>query len=304
MANVESSLTITELVRQFIRAKRVEGLSKFTLTFYDQQLAHFTRFCDLQGVMVIAGVDANLLRGFLGWHAETGHNPGGLHAAYRAVRVFLFWFEVEFEPEGWKNPIARVKAPKVPVQVLDPAPVDDVQRMMKSCDVGTVLGARDLAVLCVLVDTGIRARELLAIDRDDFDPVTGEIVIQHGKGDKPRSVYLGAKAKRAVRGYLKLRDDDDPALFVTGGGERLRYGGLRGLVRRRAALAGVPAPDLHAFRRLFALSMLRAGVDLLTLSRLMGHTSLQMLSRYAKQINDDLAIAHAKSSPVDRMKGR
>jgi site-specific recombinase XerD len=142
--------------------------------------------------------------------------------------------------------------------------------------------------------------EVLAFNRDDIDLITGVLLIRSGKGRKPRSVYLGDKSRRALRSYLKEREDYNPALWITPSGARLGQSGLQMLLRRRAGQAGVPAPSPHDFRRAFAIERWRAGVDLLTLSQLMGHTSLQVLSRYVKQIGEDLEQAAKQSSPVDR----
>lgn len=65
--------------------------------------------------------------------------------------------------------------------------------------------------------------------------------------------------------------DNQPALRVTDVGERLEYGGLPAILTRRAKRAGVKAPPLHAFRRAFAINMLRAGVDVFRMQKLMGH---------------------------------
>jgi len=103
-----------------------------------------------------------------------------------------------------------------------------------------------------------------------------------------------------LKRYLKLRSDLNPALWVSRSGERLTETGLRMMLRRRAAQAGTPVPSPHDFRRAFALERWRAGVDILTLSKLMGHTSLQVLNRYVKQVGEDLSMAAKQSSPVDR----
>ena len=71
------------------------------------------------------------------------------------------------------------------------------------------------------------------------------------------------------------------------------------MLRRRSVNAGVPAPSPHDFRRAFAIERWRAGVDILTISRLMGHSSLQVLNRYLKQVGEDLERAAKMSSPVD-----
>jgi site-specific recombinase XerD len=68
---------------------------------------------------------------------------------------------------------------------------------------------------------------------------------------------------------------------------------------RRANQAAIKAPTLHSFRRAFASNMLRAGVDVFSLQKLMGHADLQVLRRYLAQTTDDIAQAHRIGSPVD-----
>ena len=189
------------------------------------------------------------------------------------------------------------------LEPLEPAGLDDISRLIKACKSDTFWDIRDKAILLFLIDTGVRARECTGLDLQDVDVISGEINIRHGKGGKPRTVFIGQKARRALRAYLKKRGDKIPlALWITEDRERLSYGGLRGLVTRRAELAGIQAPALHSFRRAFAISMLRAGTDLITLARLLGHSDLTVLQRYLKQIPDDLKTAHVKGSPVELLK--
>ena len=128
---------------------------------------------------------------------------------------------------------------------------------------------------------------------------TGSILIRHGKGAKFRTVFLGKKSRRAVRAYLRCRTDNCHALWVTQEGECLTYWGLREIIRRRSTLAKVKAPSLHSFRRAFALNMLRAGADIFSLQKLMGHADLQVLRRYLAQTNQDTFEAHRRGGPVD-----
>jgi site-specific recombinase XerD len=113
-------------------------------------------------------------------------------------------------------------------------------------------------------------------------------------------VFLGAKSRKAIRVYLKSRSDNLPDLWITDrGNKKLKYMGLRSVIVRRSEQAGVRAYGLHAFRRQFAITMLRAGVDLATLARLMGHASLSVLMRYLKQLPEDMRKAHRDARPVD-----
>jgi integrase/recombinase XerD len=93
--------------------------------------------------------------------------------------------------------------------------------------------------------------------------------------------------------------DNNPAMWITNNAERLTYIGLRKVIIRRANQAGINAPTLHSFRRAFAINMLRAGVDVFSLQKLMGHADLQVLRRYLAQTTEDIAQAHRIGSPVD-----
>ena len=67
----------------------------------------------------------------------------------------------------------------------------------------------------------------------------------------------------------------------------------------RSKKAGIDAPGIHDFRRGFALAMLRAGVDIFTLAKLMGHSSIIVLQRYLAQTDRDAKEAHRRASPID-----
>jgi site-specific recombinase XerD len=97
-----------------------------------------------------------------------------------------------------------------------------------------------------------------------------------------------------------LRGDSNPHLWITDDGEHLSYWGLKDMMKRRADKAGVETPKIHAFRRWFALTCLRNGMDIFTLARLMGHTTIQVLSRYLKQTEYDLESSHRAANPVDK----
>lgn len=286
----ETQRTAGEWVARFLTAKRAAGLTPRTVAFYDAKLKPFVA---CTGSSTVEAVDADVLRGFLLHLQATGHNPGGVHAHYRAVSAFFHWYELEVEPEGWKNPIAKVKAPRLDDEPLDPAPIGDVLLMASTANV------RDRAILLTLLDTGLRAGELVALDLSDFEVATPAISVRKGKGGKSRLVFVGRRCRRALRTYLRARGPQPGPLFLTRSGDRLDYHGLRAIVRRLSALAGVPRPPLHAFRRAFTLSMLRSGADLLTLQRLLGHSDLSVLQRYVKLTSEDLQNSHAAHSPVD-----
>jgi len=289
-------------VTAFLIDRRARGLSPRTIEFYQQKLSLLQRFLSREGVDRVCGITPGLLRRYLLQLGRT-HNAGGVHAAYRAVRAFLRWFELEEEPDGWRNPLSSVRAPKVPLEPLEPVPIHDVRAMIQTCRRRTFFGDRDRAVLLCLLDTGCRAGEFTAIYIGDVDLVKRQILIRSSKAKRPRMVFLGAKSRRALATYLRHvgRREESAPLWITKQAGRLSYSGLRDIVRRRAKRAGVRAPTLHSFRRAFALACLRGGMDVFSLQRLMAHADPTILRRYLAQTTEDIRRAHQRSGPVDRL---
>ena len=296
---LEQETDIITWVEAFLIDRKVSGASAGTIVFYSAKIKVFTDYCDSQVITKITEITPNIIRQYLLYLEDKGHNPGGIQAFYRTIRTFLYWWEQEVEPEDWQNPIKRVKAPKIPVQVLNPVDLDTVKALIDICDRKSFFGIRDKAIILCLLDTGARAQEFLDIDLEDINQISGEILIRRGKGGKPRTVYLGRKSRKAVRKYLKFRIDSDNALWVTREGVRLTYSGLRGIVKRRSNQAGVENPSLHEFRRAFALNMLRVGADIFSIQRLMGHADISILRRYLDQTKEDIQLAHRRAGPVD-----
>ena len=284
----------------FLIDRKASELSPRTLDFYKEKLEKFFKFCLDRDIQFVNQITAGDLREYMLYMAEVrNNNKGNIHGFYRSVRAFLNWFENEFEPEDWKNPIKKVKAPKQSQEILAPVSFESINALLETCIEGTFQGDRDKAILLTLLDTGARASEFLGIDLEDINP-TGTINLRHGKGDKSRVVYVGKKSKKAIRRYLKHREDDSSALWITPANNRLTYDGLRAILTRRSKLANIAPPPIHSFRRAFALAMLRSGnVDIFSLQKLLGHASIAVMRTYLAQNNEDTKQAHLKGSPVD-----
>ena len=289
---------LPSVIESFLIDRKIQNLSPGTIHFYEQKFQLLTKYCDTLAVTEILQIDAVVLRGYLSWLEETGHNPGGQHAAYRAVKTLLRWWSNETDPQNWKDPTKKVKAPKLEENALDPVPIESVRALLTTCRSG-IIGLRDKALIMFLLDTGCRAHEALTVQYGDIDILSGAVFVRHGKGRKTRTVFVGDKTKKAIRKYLVNRNDDNPGLWLSTSGKPLTYWGLRDMMERRSKLAKITTPEIHAFRRAFALSMLRSGENIYTIQHLLGHADLQVLRRYLKQTTEDLHSAHRRSSPGD-----
>jgi integrase/recombinase XerD len=293
---------LAQEVEAFLVDREARQCRPGTIAHYRKKLDKFQAFAREKGIESLLQLTPHLLRQYLIGLADK-HTPGGVDTFYRSLRAFSYWFEEEFDLEGWRNPIRKVKAPKVPEQVLEPVSLADLGAMLDTCDTDTKLGCRDRAILLALLDTGCRAQEFLDISLGDLNAQTGACQIRSGKGAKPRTVFFSGRIREALQAYLDYRPDAHALspLWATRHGTRLRYAGLRSIIRRRSKDAGIEASSLHSFRRAFALCCLRDDMDVYSLQRLMGHSDLSMLRRYLAQTHEDLMRAHMEHSPVESM---
>ena len=290
------------IIEQFLMTKRAENLSQNTQDFYKKELTLFHTFTESRLLKTVEDIHPEDLRAFLLWLEQQSHNPGGIHAAFRAMKTFMLWYESEFEPENWKNPIRKVKAPKLAKEPIQGIEITSFEKLLAACTGRKFNALRDKALFLFLFDTGARANEALDIDLPDCDLIAGKALIRQGKGRKPRTVYIGRKTRKAIRQYLGIRADNNPALWLTDDGDRLGYTGLRLAIQRRALRAGLAEiPTPHDFRRAFALEFLRAGGDIFTLQRLMGHADIAILRTYLAQTDTDIQDGHNRYGPVDRL---
>lgn len=308
------SYSITADIADFMLDRRVRRVTDKTLRWHEGALPKFNEYCASIGVHRLSDINARVLRAYLVNLAERGHNDGGISNLYRSVRAFLHWAEEEFEMPSLGRALKKVPCPNPSTEPLEPIPLAHVSAMVAQCIPRTFTGERDRAILLMLLDTGIRHQELTDLAVEDVKTEDGSVHIIEGKGGKSRTVFIGMRGRQALRSYLRIRDspiinalrlrhtsEPPSALWLTDEGTPLTKSGIRQIIARRAKQAGVPEPGLHEFRRAFCLNSLRNGMDVITLQRLMGHSTLAIINRYLKLLSDDLRIAHEKFGVVDNL---
>lgn len=294
--------SLNSALREFLLEGQARQFTRATLDHYRGRLGGFVRWAEAEGCPHIGAVTPSLLRAYLVHLQSRGLASNTQHTHARALRAFLNFCKREGMIDA--NPFDKVKMPKaarVDKPALTPA---EVRRLAAASS-----KPRDLALLLVALDTGARASELCALNVGDLDLDALTVTIHQGKGRKDRTVYIGARTARAVGRYLRAREPvgagADAALFIsettTNAGGRLSRWGVRGIVQALGKAAGVAGVHPHRLRRTFAVTCLRAGMDVYTLARLMGHAGIDTLREYVASIGDELQQSHRQAAPVDRL---
>lgn len=148
---------------------------------------------------------------------------------------------------------------------------------------------RDAALIAILRGSGLRRNEVVNLELEDFDPGTGAIEVRFGKRKSYRTVYLPSAALDLVMQWLDIRGREPGPLLcpVRKGGKierrQMSADAVLKIVRRRGNLASVDKFSPHDFRRTFCSDLLSAGVDIVTVQKLAGHTSPITTAKYDRR---------------------
>jgi integrase/recombinase XerD len=158
----------------------------------------------------------------------------------------------------------------------------EVQRVLDAIDVYTYAGARLRALVELLLSTGMRISEALALNRQVFDVGANETEIV-GKGKRRRLIFLAERCRYWVKRYLDKRVDDHEALFVTTGlpARRQKREDMSRFFRFLKAKAGINKKlTPHILRHTFCTNLLFGGADITHIRDLAGHQDIQTTARY------------------------
>jgi site-specific recombinase XerD len=222
---------------------------------------------------------------------DSGRSPATARARQLAVRRFASWLADEGEITA--DPFIGVKPPKLDHAVVEPLTEDELRALLKACQppkgatpAEALRFRRDEAILRLMLETGARAGEVVAIELADVDLRGGTATIRRGKGGKGRVVPFGPQTAQAMDRYMRLRARHrlagTPALWVGDRGKGFTYDALHKTLERRAKDAGIVGFHPHKMRHTAAHRWLAAGGSEGGLMAVAGWTRPDMLLRYTK----------------------
>jgi len=221
----------------------------------------------------------------------------------RSVRCF-FSFLAREEIIG-TNPTANVEIPRLPTRYPEILAEAEIKLLLAAARQRTWAETRNRAMLLTFLDTGVRLGELIGLDLGDLDLRTARVRVRNGKGDRERYVFVGRVLLRSLRSWLDTRGTGQESwpLFVTRGGGRLDPRNVQRILERISSKAGLNGKLVHPhlLRHTFATRFILNGGDPFSLQRILGHSDIKTTMVYVNLAGVDLAIAHAKASPLDRL---
>ena len=317
---------------ELFELSRSSDLSPRTLEDYSRYLAYWLGRTDNPLVTEVTKQDLERFMAHMTNEYRAKHggplSQSGLHNCWCALRSFWGWMSERYDDVD--NVSLILKMPTVPEPMVVAFTKDEVVRLIDACEYTTRArtssrrtfrmsrpeAERDIAIIYVLLDTGIRAGELSRLDVADIDIQNGELRVRpyrSGKKSRPRLIPFSNRTGAMLFEWIIVRREiygsedlpDDLPLFcsvsprtsrVPGG--RLLPRGLHAMIARLGERAGVKDAHPHRFRHTFATMYLINGGDPFTLKDLLGHSDMKMVQRYLNFVRQDYKAIHNRASAV------
>jgi integrase/recombinase XerD len=269
----------------FLDAKRVEGCSERTITYYRSTIEHLISTVDKS----VRKISTEEIREYLSSYQKRNNCTNvTVDNVRRNISSFFSWLEEE--DYVLKSPMKRIHKIKTKTVVKNVISDEAIERLRDNCR-----GGRDLAIIDLLYSTGIRVGELVNLNIDDID-LEGRECVVYGKGDKERRVYFDAKAKVHLKNYLESRDDNNEALFVTldAPHERLKISGVEIRLRQLGRRLNIDRVLPHKFRRTMATRAIDKGMPIEQVQKILGHSQIDTTMQYAMVNQTNVKASHQK----------
>lgn len=286
---------IQRYIDKFINYLKVEkNSSGHTIINYTIDLNSFATFL---GDKDIATVDHLSLRKFLAEMRSKNYSKRTVARKLASLRTFFKFLYREGHIKT--NPTTAVFTPKLDKKLPVVLDVEKVARLVQCPSEDDEAGLRDRAILETLYSTGIRVSELVGLDQDDVDFISGVVKVL-GKGSKERMVPIGEPAIMAIRRYLEKRMDpkDKNAIFLNRSGRRITDRSIRRIIDKHIKSCSINEHiSPHSLRHSFATHLLDRGADLRSVQELLGHMNLSTTQIYTHVTMERLKAVYDKAHP-------
>ena len=296
-------LSMKTLVQEFLFDCQVRNLSPRTIHNYEKQLNYFMRYLkEAQSVEALEDLKPLHIKQFVVMLQGKKNKPSYVNDLLKAVKCLCAYaFDEGYTPELLTKKVKNVKEPKVLIHTFSD---DEIVRMIQFYDGNDYLSIRNRLMLMMLFDTGLRISEI--IDMKPSQIRQGYFVV-YGKGRKERVVPQNAivskwlmKYDRAKECYFQYKRAED-CYFLSKNGRRLTPEAVNKFMKKASKSVGInPLVRVspHTCRHTFAHQELKNGLDLYSLSRLLGHESVSITQRYLEAVRDEQVLTSAKKTGV------
>lgn len=320
MKSVSSQQPIEELFSVYIYAKEAEGLAKSTLTNKRYYFKVFNEILQQHEISLVEDVTTNVIRELISYlrndyikhknnhcvkdeYKTKGVSVAYINSVLQHMRAF-FNFLVDEEYTD-TNPFTKIKQLKNTSEI-ESLSMEEMQLLLKQPNQRTYAGFRDYVMMFLLLDTGMRIGEAVNLKKEQIDFKSNLIHLKSAdtKSRKTRYVPFSQKSNKLLRELiLETEEFIVEYVFTTVYGNVIDTGRFRQRLKKYGNDAGIHGKRVspHTIRHTFAKYYLLNDGDVMTLQKILGHSSLEMVRRYVQMTDSDIHRQHGKFSPINNL---
>ncbi len=319
-------------IDEFMVYCRSKQLREKTMSSYEQALRLFQRWCESEmNITKVDQVSESVMRRYINDLQERGkysfysddekkktnyperrrdfRKPISvitINSYIRELRVFFNWLDEDYKLK--KNPMKKVRLLKANRQGRDYISDEDFKKLDNQLDKPYYAEHRDFAMIMLMIDTGMRLGECTTVLMTDLHLASHKICLraETTKGRKDRVVFFSPKTETVLRRWIRFKDryvESDYLFPIKAHGGHVNVSNFETNFKkylRRANLNDTLTP--HCLRNNFAKRCLMSGMDIYTLSKILGHSSVKITEEaYLDLTDDDLGKRYQHYSPVRNM---
>jgi integrase/recombinase XerD len=283
---------------------KIRKLSPKTIENYQKQLTYLQRYlADEHNTTLIEAVRSIHIKQFLAMMDEKGRKPQYINDLLKVFKTFFNYCEKEGHIKT--SPAAGIRNMKQPKVVIMTFSENEIRGLLNHFNGRDFISMRNKTIIALLFDTGMRLAEVINLRSEQ---IHDEYILVHGKGNKERLVPVSPFLAKQLLRYRTVRDSyfedkrfPEGFVFVSNRGKQLTPEVIGMFLKQAAKEVGVN-PQVrvspHTCRHTFAHLQLKNGLDLYSLSRLMGHENVAITQRYLAGLQNTEIVKAAQKTGV------
>lgn len=274
-----------DLKNLFLDAKRIEGCSEKSLSYYKRTIEQLLNSIKKRPEQITTE-DIRIY--LMEYQQSRSSSKVTIDNIRRILSSFFAWLEAE--DYIIKSPVRRIHKVKTGKVVKEIFNDEELEKMRDGCS-----SIRDLAIIDLLASTGMRIGEMIKLKKNDVNFTERECIVL-GKGNKERIVYFDARTKIHLTNYIESRGDDSKFLFVSQMEPHLPLssGAVECMLRKLGGRLSINKVHPHKFRRTLATNAIDKGMPIEQVQQLLGHQKIDTTLQYAMVKQQNVKQAHRK----------
>lgn len=273
-------------------------VSKNTVSSYIRDISQFSDHLQNDNIDDFERVTKEDIQFYISLLFDNGRSPATVSRFVASVK--LFFRRMMDDGFDGPNPTADIESIEISKKMPNILTSEEIERLLDAPAINEIKGCRDKAMLETLYATGLRVSELIALDLEDVNLVTGLLTCRSGK---ERTIPLYATAVRAISHYLSysrpsMAITGEVSLFVNTGGGRISRQGFWKILKSyldKAEISQDVTPQM--LRHSFAVHLLENGADLRSIQKMLGHADISSTQVYARMVKGQLKDVYEKAHP-------